>query len=479
MSQNQLQLVTPQDQPKKYQKKQLKPNKKLSTRIDRLANSKIFLIVPALVVIASGSFVSVNSSYNNVTSECQNLTNEYSDLLDKNKNYCQFKYLEKAKNEQYLADFKNNLISTANKQKEEINQLSDNISNLKKQSEGLMIDVNSDYNFESNTAEKIRLLTDYRNMLVNNINEKQQEVYNTVQKYEYVINLGTTMNYSEFVIDHKKKFEEFSTKSPEEKNMVYYQLKVDLKDLQARIYSQAIIDNRIDKNLTFDQFYEFKILSSEDFHKLSEDYTKTNETITTLPSLTGNNDTDKVIYDFALTKGYSFRPLVSADKLQPVVYNKENFNILKTIQSDLDQMIQSAQNEGIVLNISSLYRDTDYQKEIFLNRLNSACLGKFGVKCDYNNFNLDKYKESLDYALNTAAPSGMSKHHTGLAVDFKNIINGQSFGDSTAFQWLSRNNYYNAKKFGFIPSYPPGLQNVGPEPEPWEYVWVGKDGVKL
>jgi len=31
------------------------------------------------------------------------------------------------------------------------------------------------------------------------------------------------------------------------------------------------------------------------------------------------------------------------------------------------------------------------------------------------------------------------------------------------------------KRFGFIPSYPENSGKQGPEPEPWEYVWVGED----
>jgi LAS superfamily LD-carboxypeptidase LdcB len=38
---------------------------------------------------------------------------------------------------------------------------------------------------------------------------------------------------------------------------------------------------------------------------------------------------------------------------------------------------------------------------------------------------------------------------------------------------MSKDNYLQAKKYGWIPSYPEGAQQQGPEPEAWEYVWVG------
>ncbi len=38
---------------------------------------------------------------------------------------------------------------------------------------------------------------------------------------------------------------------------------------------------------------------------------------------------------------------------------------------------------------------------------------------------------------------------------------------------MAADNYRVAKQFGFIPSYPSGAGAQGPEPEPWEYVYVG------
>ena len=49
------------------------------------------------------------------------------------------------------------------------------------------------------------------------------------------------------------------------------------------------------------------------------------------------------------------------------------------------------------------------------------------------------------------------------------------FGSTPAFAWIAANNYENAKRFGFVPSYPPDATSQGPNPEPWEYVFVGDD----
>ncbi|MGH8911033.1 MAG: D-alanyl-D-alanine carboxypeptidase family protein, partial [Acidimicrobiia bacterium] len=49
------------------------------------------------------------------------------------------------------------------------------------------------------------------------------------------------------------------------------------------------------------------------------------------------------------------------------------------------------------------------------------------------------------------------------------------FGSSDSYAWLAADNYLNAKRFGFVPSYPPDTALAGPEPEPWEWVYVGVD----
>jgi len=77
---------------------------------------------------------------------------------------------------------------------------------------------------------------------------------------------------------------------------------------------------------------------------------------------------------------------------------------------------------------------------------------------------------------------GYSKHHTGYTVDLGCRENGilkkysgpKGFATSKCFVWLKKNNYHNAKRFGFIPSYPKGPKKQGPNPESWEYVWMGR-----
>ena len=82
----------------------------------------------------------------------------------------------------------------------------------------------------------------------------------------------------------------------------------------------------------------------------------------------------------------------------------------------------------------------------------------------------------LDNVLSRSAVPGFSKHHSGYAVDFGCGDNRLvfSFATTPCYQWLSADNFRNARRHGFIPSYPEGDLKQGPNPEPWEYVWIGE-----
>ena len=89
--------------------------------------------------------------------------------------------------------------------------------------------------------------------------------------------------------------------------------------------------------------------------------------------------------------------------------------------------------------------------------------------------------EIIDRMLQTSTIPGFSKHHTGYTLDITDLTSGMDFTEfaqTEGFKWISANNYLNAKRFGFIISYPEGVTNQGPEPEAWEYVWVGVEVLK-
>ncbi len=169
-------------------------------------------------------------------------------------------------------------------------------------------------------------------------------------------------------------------------------------------------------------------------------------------TITGNDDVDARIRGLAEARGYQRQPTPTGDlaavgrwELQPAAAEAWT------------EMQEAARAEGVSIAIVSAHRDLDDQRRLFLGRL-------AGRRSD----------AAIEATLTLAAPPGYSKHHTGYAVDVAQP--GQprgGFARTAAFRWLSENDFANARAHGWIPSYPEDGENMGPNPEPWEFVWVG------
>ncbi|MGL4757702.1 MAG: D-alanyl-D-alanine carboxypeptidase family protein, partial [Patescibacteria group bacterium] len=70
-----------------------------------------------------------------------------------------------------------------------------------------------------------------------------------------------------------------------------------------------------------------------------------------------------------------------------------------------------------------------------------------------------------------------SKHHTGLAADINESkdVELETITSTKLYKYMKEDNYLNLKRFGFIPSYPEGGNNMGPFPEAWEILYVGPE----
>jgi zinc D-Ala-D-Ala carboxypeptidase len=114
------------------------------------------------------------------------------------------------------------------------------------------------------------------------------------------------------------------------------------------------------------------------------------------------------------------------------------------VASAFDRMRTAAAADGIELRIVSGFRSIQSQVQIFE--------GKGGGL------------QATEYS----APPGHSQHHTGLAVDINSLQ--PSFSQTKAFTWLRR----HAGSYGFILPYTEGSGDLGPQSEPWHWVYVGK-----
>ena len=183
------------------------------------------------------------------------------------------------------------------------------------------------------------------------------------------------------------------------------------------------------------------------------------------PEITGDGDVDMYIQNLAESRGYKLRSEAFADRLSDVFGQK----LQPEAKDAYVAMQKAAFTEGEHdFRLVSGYRSVERQRQIFGNSIADLS------SSDITSGNADA---TLNDILDSRSIPGYSKHHTGYTVDIGcgNYHLDSSVADSGCFAWLSANNYHNAKRFGFIPSYPEGASRQGPDPEPWEYVWVGED----
>jgi LAS superfamily LD-carboxypeptidase LdcB len=201
--------------------------------------------------------------------------------------------------------------------------------------------------------------------------------------------------------------------------------------------------------------------------------------------ITGISDLDRLIVDIAWDRGY--RPRQSIDQTTLIgvrTYTQpQSAQLAAEVAQSWIELEQAATAEGIGLQLNSGYRSEMQQRELFTSRLRDNSFVVIGRELTSGDVTTQVGQNIVRTTLEMTAPPGYSKHHTGHTIDLGyRYNNGQragSFEDSPGYAWLSANNYYNAKRFGFVPSYPLGVELIGPEPESWEYVWVGPLEVKM
>lgn len=179
------------------------------------------------------------------------------------------------------------------------------------------------------------------------------------------------------------------------------------------------------------------------------------------PPITGDPAADERIRTMAVARGYVLRPLPSVE-----LTSIAGRPLHAEVAGAWLEMSAAAAADGISLILASGFRPVDSQRVTFLGHLDLTPAAIVAGTADAH----------IDYVLSYSAPPGYSKHHTGYAVDIsEGTERFAQFESTAAFAWLSADDYTNARRFGFVPSYPPGVAQQGPNPEAWEYVWVGDE----
>lgn len=182
------------------------------------------------------------------------------------------------------------------------------------------------------------------------------------------------------------------------------------------------------------------------------------------PSITGNEVADARIRLLAETRGYKLRR-----SPESVLADVDGYPLHDVVRQPWLDLKAEATSEGINMSIVSAYRSVEEQRDLFVSRLTAAGVKISEVEAGIADAEIDKL-------LVTTSIPGYSKHHTGYVFDL--LCAGwifENFKDSNCNDWLEKNNYEKAKKYGFIPSYPVDADLQGPDPEAWEYVYVGAE----
>lgn len=208
-----------------------------------------------------------------------------------------------------------------------------------------------------------------------------------------------------------------------------------------------------------------KTFSGQQFRELYDSIAYPNSAfISEKSAITGSQEADQRITTIAEKRGYKLRSAPVTNNFVEVVKNRA---LQPKAAAAWRSLKKAAENDGNSFGLTEAYRSADSQKAIFLERLGDVSTIEISA---------GRMDERIDSILKTTAVPGYSRHHTGYTVDVScDSDPGVLFENSACFEWLSEDNYKNAKEHGWIPSYPEGGGRQGPEPEAWEYVWAGKD----
>lgn len=182
-----------------------------------------------------------------------------------------------------------------------------------------------------------------------------------------------------------------------------------------------------------------------------------------LPAITGDPAADDHIRVLAVARGYRQRSVHSGPLATAL-----GVPVDPQVVEPLNDLEAEAARRGYTLTAAYGYRSADLQRTIFMRGL---------VGYTAADIVAGRADGAIDAELAGVAAPGYSKHEGGFTLDLRGGGDAGAFGTSPVGRWLAADDYAAAKRFGFIPSYPPDTAPQGPHPEPWEYIYVGTTAI--
>ena len=139
----------------------------------------------------------------------------------------------------------------------------------------------------------------------------------------------------------------------------------------------------------------------------------------------------------------------------------------KQTADQLRLLMESAENDGIPLQVISGYRTEEYQQMLWERSVSSLM------------WSGNSYEKAVEETAKTLALPNSSEHNTGLAADFgcegDDDVKDDFFRTGQS-KWLCK----NAARYGFILRYPRLKEHItGISYEPWHYRYVGTETAEI
>lgn len=175
----------------------------------------------------------------------------------------------------------------------------------------------------------------------------------------------------------------------------------------------------------------------------------------------------------AEARGYRLRPIAQVGTV-----TVDGVPVHPAAAPDLVALLDEMRGLGMTVSARSAFRSVDTQRDIFLRELGEQAVARVGRSYTSGEIAGGAADEAIQAVLRFHSIPGYSRHHTGLAVDFESGGGPLSnFEGTAAEEWLRADGFANARRWGFLPSYPRGGDPQGPSPEPWEYIYVGRAAI--
>lgn len=323
---------------------------------------------------------------------------------------------------------------------------------------------------KSKISELNNLLSKKDNVISNNVDENKSNFEELIKEKEEKINEFTNLlnkaKYLDEALNDKKGSGELTTFdkfSDSEQLQAIEILKKKIEELSKKTDSKKL-----------GELLKYKYFEGNEWKKTYEQAKTSYENVKAefvSTDFFGDSKANAVAVEIAEKRGFTKRMLV---KDEDQLYSFEGQKLQKPMLDALKGLLNEMRNNKLKITLISGFRGIEEQTQIFDEEFKLNSKVENGKDFTLQEIIDRKADNSIAKALETVALPGYSRHHFGYTVDIaEDGTDYKQFETTKSYEWMSKDNFLNTKKFGIIPSYPKGVNNQGPEPESWEFVYVG------